>query len=79
MHCLYLTISLCLQVAEQYSKRLRDSIMSWPKSKHISLFAIETVSRALNATLSKEEYANVAAAVCESNLVNYGHIFRIKY
>ncbi|WAQ96229.1 PKD2-like protein [Mya arenaria] len=46
------------------------SIMTWPSTKRMTIVAIETVSRALNATLSEKDFANVTAAVLSAQVAN---------
>ena len=46
---------------------LHHSITTWPTNRRISIVAVETMSRALNATLSVIDYSNVTAAVSEMN------------
>ena len=44
---------------------LHHSITTWPSNRRISIVAIETMSRALNATLAIVDYSNVTAAVSD--------------
>ena len=51
---------------------LCESVKTWPPSKRMTLVAIETISRAMNATLASQDYTNVTAAVsdCVTLLMN---------
>ena len=60
------------KVGERYIKMLCESVKTWPPSKRMTLVAIETISRAMNATLASQDYTNVTAAVsdCVTQLMN---------
>lgn len=48
---------LNFKTSSRYSRMLRDSVLAWPKLP-LTIVAIETISRAFNATLAHKEYAN---------------------
>ena len=58
-----LNLSFLSQRGEEYVGYLYESISTWPKERRVTLPAIQTVSRAVSATLNKTDYANVTAAV----------------
>ena len=61
----YMKLFLFLQTGEKYVLMLHHSITTWPSNRRISIVAIETMSRALNATLAIVDYSNVTAAVSD--------------
>lgn len=50
-------------MGETYLTMLNYSITSWPPTKRMTLVSIETISRAINETLSSRDYTNVTAVV----------------
>ncbi|XP_052819342.1 uncharacterized protein LOC128245129 isoform X2 [Mya arenaria] len=59
-----------MEVGDSYAAMINWSIMTWPSTKRMTIVAIETVSRALNATLSEKDFANVTAAVLSAQVAN---------
>ncbi|WAQ96232.1 hypothetical protein MAR_028922, partial [Mya arenaria] len=57
-------------VGDSYAAMINWSIMTWPSTKRMTIVAIETVSRALNATLTEKYFSNFTAVVHSAQVAN---------